>query len=49
MDKKILIRGVVPVVIVVAILSNVEECCALSEEKEVVKKTIGVEKEWKGY
>ena len=49
MDKKILIRGVVPVVIVVAILSNVEECCALSKEKEVVKKTIGVEKEWKGY
>jgi len=49
MDKKILIRGVVPVVIVVAIVLNVEECCALSKEKQEVKKTIGVEKEWKGY
>ncbi len=49
MDKKILIRRVAPVVIVVAILLNVEECCALSKEKKEVKKAIGVEKEWKGY
>ncbi|MCK4826868.1 protease complex subunit PrcB family protein [bacterium] len=49
MDKKILIRGVVPVVIVVAIALNVEECCTLSKEKQEVKKTVGVEKEWKGY
>jgi len=49
MDKKILIRGVVPVVIVVGIVLNVEECCALSKEKQEVTKTIGVEKEWKGY
>ncbi len=49
MDKKILMRMVVPIVIVVAIVLNVEKCCALSKEKEVVKKAIGVEKEWKGY
>ncbi len=49
MVKKIITRGVVLALIVVAILLNVEEWCALSEEKEVIKKTIGVEKEWKGY
>ena len=35
--------------IAVAILLNAEKWCALSKEKEMVKKAIGVEKEWKGY
>lgn len=49
MDKKILIRRIASVVIVVAIILNVENCCALSKEEEEVKKAIGVEQEWKGY
>jgi len=40
---------IVPTVIVFAIILNVEERCALSKEKEEVKKAIGVEQEWKGY
>ncbi len=49
MDKKILMRRVVPVVIVVAIVLSVEQCCALSKEKGNVEKAIEVEQEWKGY
>ena len=49
MDKKIIISTLVPVVIVVAIVLNIDGPCALSKEKEVVKKAIEVEKEWKGY
>ncbi len=38
-----------PIAIVVAIVLNVVQNCALSEEKEEVKRTIEVKQEWKGY